>query len=56
MNWNSKDKTWSHLVSDHARLNRDSAIEMRREGVSVRDISIALKLSKSRIYELLKLN
>lgn len=53
-NWHSDTKSWSSVVKAETKEKARKAIELKRRGISVVEIAKHLKLSKSRIYELLR--
>ena len=53
-NWNSKTGKWTELVNEETIMTAEKAKRMKEKGMSVKDIASKLKLSVSRIYELLK--
>lgn len=53
-NWVSDSKEYRDIVGDVARKKANTAIRMRKEGKTVRDIAFEMGLSISRIYEYLR--
>jgi len=53
-NWVSDSKEYRDIVGDVARKKANTAIRMREEGKTVRDIAFEMGLSISRIYEYLR--
>jgi len=53
-NWHSDTKSWSPVVKSETKDKARKARDLRKRGPSVVEIAKSLKLSKSRIYELLR--
>lgn len=53
-NWNSKEKIFTDIKGEKAINNARVAKELKLNGVKVEEISKKLGVSKSRVYEYLK--
>lgn len=53
-NWKSKQCEWTDLVKPETKEKAAQAASLKRQGKSVPEIAKKLKLSTSRIYELLR--
>ncbi len=53
-NWVSYSREYKNIVGDVSKEKANTAIRMRREGKTVRDIAFEMGLSISRIYEYLR--
>ena len=53
-NWKSKQREWTDLVKPEAKEKAAQAANLKNQGKSVSEIAKKLKLSTSRIYELLR--
>jgi len=53
-NWNSKKKTYTDLKGEDTNLKASKARKLKKNGVSVKEISEIIGVSSSRIYEYLR--
>lgn len=53
-NWNSKTKEWTPVVGEDTKALAKRVVDMKASGNSNKNIARLLKLSESRVRELLK--
>lgn len=53
-NWNSKTKEWTSIKGPKAQERAEKANDLRRRGLSVKEIAECLNLGKGRVYEYLR--
>jgi predicted transcriptional regulator len=53
-NWNSKTREWTSIKGPEAQEKAKKPHNLRRQGLSVKEIAESLNLSKGRIYQYLR--